>query len=81
MTGLPTGFAALASPSSSSLLFGSMAEVGEQATRFFLDPAGNALEVKAFADISQLFARASSLKSTKSNRNALEKSPKDQILS
>jgi extradiol dioxygenase family protein len=32
-------------------------EVGEQATMFFLDPAGNALEFKAFADIGQLFAR------------------------
>ncbi len=31
-------------------------EVGEQATMFFLDPAGNALEFKAFADITQLFA-------------------------
>ena len=31
-------------------------EVGEQATMFFLDPAGNALEFKAFKDISQLFA-------------------------
>jgi extradiol dioxygenase family protein len=31
--------------------------VGEQATMFFLDPAGNALEFKAFADHSQLFAR------------------------
>jgi extradiol dioxygenase family protein len=30
---------------------------GEQATMFFLDPSGNALEVKAFADIIQLFAR------------------------
>ena len=30
---------------------------GEQATMFFLDPAGNALEFKAFADIGQLFAR------------------------
>ncbi|HEX8233395.1 MAG TPA: VOC family protein [Caulobacteraceae bacterium] len=30
---------------------------GEQATMFFLDPAGNALEFKAFADRSQLFAR------------------------
>ena len=30
---------------------------GEQATLFFLDPSGNALEFKAFADIeSQLFA-------------------------
>src|ERR1700677_3219509 len=27
-------------------------EVGEQATMFFLDPAGNALEFKAFADMS-----------------------------
>lgn len=32
-------------------------EVGEQSTMFFLDPAGNALEFKAFADLSQLFAR------------------------
>jgi extradiol dioxygenase family protein len=32
-------------------------EVGEQATMFFYDPAGNALEFKAFADISQMFAK------------------------
>lgn len=32
-------------------------EVGEQATMFFLDPSGNALEFKAFGDISQVFAR------------------------
>ena len=32
-------------------------EVGEQATMFLLDPAGNALEFKAFADFSQLFAK------------------------
>jgi len=32
-------------------------EVGEQATMFFLDPAGNALEFKAFADPSQIFAK------------------------
>lgn len=32
-------------------------EVGEQATLFFLDPAGNALEFKAFADPGQLFAK------------------------
>lgn len=32
-------------------------QVGEQATMFFLDPSGNALEFKAFADPSQLFAR------------------------
>jgi len=31
--------------------------VGEQATMFFRDPAGNALEFKAFRDRSQLFAR------------------------
>ena len=31
-------------------------QVGEQATMFFLDPAGNALEFKAFADMGQLFA-------------------------
>lgn len=29
---------------------------GEQATMFFFDPAGNALEFKAFKDIGQLFA-------------------------
>ena len=32
-------------------------EVGEQATMFLLDPSGNGLEFKAFADISELFAR------------------------
>ncbi|WP_416140013.1 VOC family protein [Halomonas sp. HK25] len=32
-------------------------EVGEQATMFLLDPCGNALEFKAFKDMSQLFAR------------------------
>ena len=32
-------------------------EVGEQATMFFLDPSGNALEFKAFADMEQLFAK------------------------
>lgn len=32
-------------------------EVGEQATMFFLDPAGNALEFKAFRDLDQLFAK------------------------
>ncbi|MFP5233709.1 MAG: VOC family protein [Acidobacteriota bacterium] len=32
-------------------------QVGEQSTMFFLDPAGNALEFKSFADLSQLFAR------------------------
>ena len=31
-------------------------EPGEQATMFFLDPFGNALEFKAFADPGQLFA-------------------------
>ncbi len=30
---------------------------GEQSTMFFLDPAGNALEFKAFGDPDQLFAR------------------------
>jgi uncharacterized protein len=30
---------------------------GEQATMFFLDPAGNALEFKAMADPTKLFAR------------------------
>jgi uncharacterized protein len=32
-------------------------QVGEQATMFFKDPAGNALEFKAFGDINQLFAK------------------------
>lgn len=32
-------------------------QVGEQATMFLLDPCGNALEFKAFADPSQLFAK------------------------
>jgi extradiol dioxygenase family protein len=32
-------------------------EPGEQATMFFLDPSGNALEIKAFADIAMLFAK------------------------
>lgn len=31
-------------------------EVGEQATMFFLDPFGNALEFKAFEDETQIFA-------------------------
>ena len=31
-------------------------QVGEQATMFFRDPSGNALEFKAFADPTQLFA-------------------------
>ena len=32
-------------------------EPGEQATMFFLDPFGNALEFKAFADMNRLFAK------------------------
>ncbi|WP_452602185.1 VOC family protein [Pontimicrobium sp. MEBiC06410] len=31
--------------------------IGEQATMFFKDPSGNALEFKAFKDIDQLFAK------------------------
>ncbi|OBY60785.1 VOC family protein [Pseudomonas sp. AU12215] len=31
-------------------------QVGEQATFFFFDPCGNALEFKSFKDIGQLFA-------------------------
>ena len=31
-------------------------QVGEQATMFFRDPSGNALEFKAFRDLGQLFA-------------------------
>jgi uncharacterized protein len=32
-------------------------EAGEQATMFFLDPSGNAVEIKAFADMASLFAK------------------------
>ena len=32
-------------------------EVGEQATMFFLDPSGNALEFKGFNDFSLVFAK------------------------
>ena len=32
-------------------------QVGEQATMFFKDPSGNALEFIAFKDMSQLFAK------------------------
>lgn len=32
-------------------------EVGEQATMFFSDPSGNALEFKSFKDFSQVFAK------------------------
>jgi extradiol dioxygenase family protein len=32
-------------------------EPGEQATMFFKDPSGNAIEMKAFADIGKLFAK------------------------
>jgi uncharacterized protein len=32
-------------------------QTGEQATLFLLDPSGNALEFKAFADWDQVFAR------------------------
>jgi extradiol dioxygenase family protein len=31
-------------------------EIGEQATMFFSDPEGNALEFKSFKDMSQIFA-------------------------
>lgn len=31
-------------------------QVGEQATMFFTDPSGNAIEMKAFASLDQLFA-------------------------
>ena len=31
-------------------------EVGEQATMFFLDPSGNAVEFKAFQNFDQIFA-------------------------
>ena len=32
-------------------------EPGEQATMFFRDPSGNAIEMKAFASLDRLFAR------------------------
>ncbi|KIP99613.1 glyoxalase [Agrobacterium tumefaciens] len=32
-------------------------EAGEQATMFFKDPSGNAVELKAFANIASLFAK------------------------
>lgn len=32
-------------------------EIGEQATMFFLDPSGNALEFKGFKDFSLVFAK------------------------
>lgn len=32
-------------------------EPGEQATMFFLDPSGNALEFKGFHDLSRVFAK------------------------
>jgi extradiol dioxygenase family protein len=32
-------------------------EIGEQATLFLLDPSGNALEFKAFADPARIFAK------------------------
>jgi hypothetical protein len=32
-------------------------QAGEQATCFFLDPSGNALELKAFADDAMVFAK------------------------
>ncbi len=32
-------------------------QVGEQATMFFLDPAGNALEFKTFRDMDRIFAK------------------------
>lgn len=32
-------------------------ESGEQATMFFSDPSGNAIELKAFADMGQLFQK------------------------
>lgn len=31
---------------------------GEQATMFFKDPSGNAIELKAFADLDQLFEKS-----------------------
>ena len=36
-------------------------QTGEQATLFLLDPSGNALEFKAFMDLSHLFAKIDSI--------------------
>ena len=44
--------------SSSSRTCASRGEAGEQSTMFLLDPFGNALEFKAFADIEQLVRRS-----------------------
>lgn len=32
-------------------------QAAEQATMFFFDPSGNAIEIKAFTDLTQLFAK------------------------
>jgi uncharacterized protein len=48
---------ASASLSSLNLSFASKARWASRQPCFFLDPAGNALEFKAFADITQLFAK------------------------
>ena len=32
-------------------------EIGEQATMFFLDPSGNALEFKSFKDLNKIFEK------------------------
>jgi len=37
-------------------------EVGEQATMFFLDPSGNAIEFKSFKDFKMIFASEESMK-------------------
>jgi extradiol dioxygenase family protein len=38
------------------LFLNTVGQVGEQATMFLLDPSGNAIEMKSFKDINQLFA-------------------------
>ena len=42
-------------------------QTGEQATMFFADPSGNALEFKSLRDRSQLFAKGSAAPSPASN--------------
>ena len=39
------------------VICGCVSQVGEQATMFFKDPSGNALEFKAFRDASMIFAK------------------------
>ena len=48
----PHDFGSLITPADQSIKF----VLREQATLFFLDPSGNAVEFKAFANMASLFA-------------------------